>query len=423
LTAVRTILYNQHSQCPLFAESFLGTIKIGLVGCGGRGGGGASNALKNAATKDVKLIAVADAFKHRVDTMAQMLTRDFPEQTDLPPERRVVGLDCCEQLLKTDCDVVLLCEPPGFRPRNFKAAIDSGKHVFVEKPVAVDAPGTRIFLEANAKAKKNKQFVLVGHYLRFENKHIEPIQMLHDGAIGELLYIRVFFNMGALWTRPRQEGMTEMQHQINNWYHFNWLSGDHIVEQHVHDIDVMNWFMGEKHPIEANGMGGRAVRIGGAAGEIFDYHSVEYVFDNGVRGFSNCRQIPGCWNSFSEHAYGTKGHLDIDGHGTATLHVKGKEPQTWRRGTVGHQIEMDVFFDAIANGKEFNNGEIAAEATMTAVLGRMATYSGKVVSWENAMNSQLDTFPKELAWDADPGPKPDAFGVYPCAVPGVTAAW
>jgi predicted dehydrogenase len=215
--------------------------------------------------------------------------------------------------------------------------------------------------------------------------------------------------------------MTEMQFQVNNWYHFNWLSGDHLVEQHVHDIDVMNWFMGDQHPVEANGMGGRAVRDA-HVGEIFDYHTIEYKFENGVSGYSACRQIPGCWNSFSEHAYGTKGYIDIDGHGDARLYVQGKEPQVWRRTTIGHQVEMDVMFDAIANGKEFNNGDIGATATMTAVLGRMATYSGKVVSWNDAMNSQLDTFPKEMSWDADPGPKANAFGEYPCAVPGVTAA-
>jgi len=398
------------------------TIKIGLVGCGGRGGGAVNNALRNAATKDVKVIAIADALKYRVDNISRMLAENFPEQVDLPEERRFVGLDCCEQILKTDCDVILLCEPPGFRPRHFKAAVDSGKHIFAEKPVAVDSPGVRMFIEANTKAKQNKQIVVVGHHLRFEKKHIEPIQMLHDGVIGDLLYTRIFFNTGGIWNRPRQENMTEMQFQVNNWYHFNWLSGDHIVEQHVHDIDVMNWFTKDQHPVEANGMGGRTHRPRNTS-EIFDYHSVEYTFENGVRGFSYCRQIPGCWDSFSEHAYGTKGHIDIDGHGNARLQVTGQEPRVWRRDTIGHQVEMDVLFDAVANGKEFNNGDIGATATMTAVLGRMATYSGKVVKWEDAMNSQLDTFPKDLSWDADPGPKPDEHGNYPCAVPGVTVAW
>ena len=401
----------------------MAVIKIGLVGCGGRGGGAAWNALNNESTKEVKLVAVADAFKNRADSFAQQFSKDFPEQTDLPPERRFVGLDCCEQLLQqTDCDVVLLCQPPGFRPRAFRAAIDAGKHVFAEKPVAVDAPGVRIFMEANEKAKRNKQSVLVGHHLRFEQKHFEPIRMLHEGVIGELLYTRIFFNTNGIWNRPRQADMTEMQFQVNNWYHFNWLSGDHIVEQHVHDIDVMNWFVGDQPPDAANGMGGRILRPRNT-GEIFDYHHVEYTYPNGVRGFSACRQIPNCWDSFSEHAYGTKGHLDIDGHGIARLFVKGKDPQIWQRNTSGHQVEMDVLFDHVARGQEFNNGDTAAASTMTSILGRMATYSGKVVTWDDAMNSELDTFPPVLAWDAEPGPKPDANGNYPCAVPGVTRAW
>ncbi|MDR1142104.1 MAG: Gfo/Idh/MocA family oxidoreductase [Planctomycetaceae bacterium] len=402
----------------------MATIKIGLVGCGGRGRGAAQNALQNTATKDVKLVAVADAFQDSVDGTVKLFSNKYPNQTDIPKEQQFVGLDCCEKLLKTDVDVVLLCEPPGFRSHNFVAAIDSGKHVFAEKPVAVDSPGVRRFLAANAKAKEKKQIVLVGHHLRFEKKHYESINMIHEGAIGDLLRIRIFFDTGYLWTRPRLEGQTEMEHQIRNWYYFNWLSGDHIVEQHVHDIDVMNWFMKDQHPIEANGMGGRQVRIGRQFGEIFDHHSVEYVFEErGVRGYSDCRQINGCWGSFSEHAYGTKGYINMDGHGTVVMKRDGKDPITWKRETDGHQTEMDVLFDAIANGKEFNNGNIGADATMTAILGRMATYSGKVVQWDDAFKSELDLFPKTLAWDADPGPKPDAQGIYPCAKAGVTQAW
>ncbi|MDR3110179.1 MAG: Gfo/Idh/MocA family oxidoreductase [Planctomycetaceae bacterium] len=402
----------------------MATIKIGLVGCGGRGRGAAHNALQNAATKDVKLVAIADAFQDSVDGTVRLFSDKHPDQTDIPNERQFVGLDCCEKLLKTDVDVVLLCEPPGFRPRDFAAAVDSGKHIFAEKPVAVDSPGVRLFLNANAEAKANKQVVMVGHHLRFEKKHYEPIKMIHDGIIGDILHMRIFFDTGYLWTRPRREGQTEMEHQIRNWYYFNWLSGDHIVEQHVHDIDVMNWFMKDLHPIEANGMGGRQVRIGRDFGEIFDHHSVEYVFEErDVRGYSDCRQINGCWGAFSEHAYGTKGYINMDGHGTVVLNVNGKSPQVWKRDADGHQTEMDVLFDAIKEGKEFNNGDIGGTATLTAILGRMATYSGKVVKWDDAVKSELDLFPKTLAWDADPGPKPNDKGIYPCAVPGVTKAW
>ncbi|GHT35033.1 oxidoreductase [Planctomycetales bacterium] len=402
----------------------MATIKIGLIGCGGRGRGAVVNALKNTSTSDVKVVAIADAFPDRVASTAELLAKQFADKTDIPPERQFSGLDCHEKLLKTDADVVLLCEPPGFRPSHFAAAVESGKHIFAEKPVAVDSPGVRKFIEANEKAKKNKQIVLVGHHLRFEKKHTIPIEMVHNGAIGDITYVRIFFDTGYLWTRPRKDGQTEMEHQVNNWYYFNWLSGDHIVEQHVHDIDVMNWFLGDRHPVEANGMGGRCVRIGKDFGEIFDHHSVEYVFEErGIRGYSDCRQINNCWNSFSEHVYGTKGELHIEGHGTSVLQIKGKEPQSWKRDYDGHQAEMDFLFGAITKGEEFNNGGIGATATLTAILGRMATYSGNVVKWDDALNSTLDTFPKSLAWDADPGPKPDELGIYPCAQPGKTKAW
>ncbi|MGL6226775.1 MAG: Gfo/Idh/MocA family protein [Thermoguttaceae bacterium] len=399
------------------------TIKIGLVGCGGRGRGAAYNALKNATVPHVKLVALADAFKNMIDGTVQLLGDEFPGKIDVPEERRFAGLDCCERLLETDVDVVLLCEPPGFRPRHFVAAVDAGKHVFAEKPVATDAPGVRMFLKAGQKAKENGKVVCVGHHLRFEPKHVESIDRIHQGEIGDLLYMKIFFNDAGVWTRPRTGGQTEMQHQVSNWYYFNWLSGDHIVEQHVHDIDVMNWIAGDRHPIEANGMGGRSVRIGPQYGEIFDHHSVEYKFDDQVTGFSNCRHIPNCWNSFSEHAYGSKGHVDMDGHGRVTLYAKGKEPVSWERTYDGHQTEMDVMFDAIANSKEMNLAERGAIATLTAIMGRMASYSGRVVKWEDALNSNVDLFPKSLSWDADPGPKPDVEGIYPCAQQGITVEW
>ena len=398
-------------------------IKVGLVGCGGRGRGAALNALaSNKGTMNIKITALGDAFKNMIDGTAQLLSDEFPQKVDIPEERRFAGLDCCDRVLGTDIDVILLCEPPGFRPRHFIKAIDAGKHVFAEKPVATDAPGTRMFLEASQKAKEKGKVICVGHHLRFEEKHIESIKRIHAGELGRLLYTRIFFNDQGVWVRPRSESQTEMQHQVTNWYYFNWLSGDHIVEQHVHDIDVMNWICGDTHPTEANGMGGRAVRIGPNYGEIFDHHSVEYTFADDVKGFSNCRHIPNCWNSFSEHAYCTDGHVDMDGHGAVRMYKKGNDTPVaqWGRPIDGHQTEMDVMFDAIANGKEMNLGEMGAIATMTAILGRMASYSGQRVTWEQAFNSNVDLFPPSLAWDADPGPKPGADGIYPSALQGVT---
>jgi predicted dehydrogenase len=377
------------------------------------------NALRNTATKNLKLTAIADAFEHAVQGTQQLISSEYPDQYDIPKEQVFCGINAGQELIENaDVDVVLLCEPPGMRPRNLLAAAQAGKHVFAEKPVATDPVGVRIVLEAAETVEQKGKVLVVGHHLRYEDKHIEPIKMLHDGALGELLYTRGYFNTSGVWTRPRKAGETEMSHQLNNWYYFTWLSGDHNVEQHVHDIDVMNWMAGDRHPIRANGMGGRQMRISKDHGEIFDHHTVEYIYDDQVRGFSYCRQIPNCWDAFSEHATCTNGTLDIDGHGRSILKINGKSPQVRERTYDGHQTEMDVMFDAIINGKKLNTGKQGAIATQTAILGRMVTYSGLEISWDDAMNSTLDLFPKELTWNADPGAKPGPDGIYPCAVPG-----
>ena len=235
---------------------------------------------------------------------------------------------------------MLLCTPPGFRPAQFEAAVKAGKNIFLEKPVAVDAVGVRKVMAANEAAKKKGLAVAVGHHLRHEPKHFELIQKIHDGAIGKLQYTRVYYNCSGVWVRKRKPDQTEMQYQVRNWYYFNWLSGDHIVEQHVHDIDVGNW-IAQGHPIEAQGFGGRQVRIGKDFGEIFDHHIVEFTYADGVKMFSYCRHIPNCWDSFSEHAQGTKGKADMEGHGKTTLLVDGQDPMRWkpsrlRRPSVGN---------------------------------------------------------------------------------------
>ena len=394
-------------------------ITIGLVGCGGRGRGAIWNALANTATKNLKVTALADAFEPSLKATEQFLLHEKPDQCDISQDRMFSGVEAGKALIEnTDVDVVLLCEPPGIRTRNVLAAAKAGKHIFAEKPVATDPVGVRIVIEAAEIAEQKGKVLVVGHHLRYEDKHIEPIKMLQDGVLGDLLYTRIYFNDAGVWTRARKEGETEMQHQLSNWYYFNWLSGDHIVEQHVHDIDVMNWMAGDRHPVRANGMGGRQTRISPNHGEIYDHHTVEYIYDDEVRGFSYCRHAPNCWNSFSEHAICTNGTLNIEGHGRSVLTVNGKQPQVWERNHDGHQIEMDVMFDAIVNGKKLNVGKQGAIATQTAILGRMATYTGQEISWEGAMNSTLDLFPKELTWEADPGPKPGPDGLYPCAIPG-----
>ena len=305
---------------------------------------------------------------------------------------------------------------------HFEAAVRAGKNVFMEKPVAVDGPGYRRVQAANAEALKKGLTVAVGHHLRHTPSFRELVGQIHDGGIGDLMFLRVYFNTSGIWVRGRKAEQTEMQYQVNNWYHFVWLSGDHLVEQHVHDIDVGNW-MAQGHPVEANGMGGRQVRVAPGIGEIFDHHTVEFTFANGVKMFSQCRQIPNCWGSFSQHWHGTKGFADIDGGGQATLTVGGAAVKRWKSQPDGHQLEMDDLFAVLLAGKSYNEAGWAADSTMTAILGRMATYSGKLVRWDEAVNSELNLLPQRLAWDAEPKSKPGADGVYPCATPGVTKAW
>ncbi len=395
-------------------------VKIALIGCGGRGTGAAVNALSTKA--NVRLVAMHDAFRDRLDNSLRAIAKQCPGRVDVPEERRFTGLDGYQKAIEAGVDMVLLCGPPGFRPAQFEAAVKAGKHVFMEKPVATDAPGIRRVQAANAEAKRKGLAVAVGHHLRHEVKHKEIVRRIHEGAIGPIQFLRIYFNSSGVWVYQRRPDETEMQYQVRNWYYFTWLGGDHIVEQHVHDIDVANWIM-RGHPVSANGMGGRQVRIGKPYGEIFDHHAVEFEYADGTRCFSVCRHIPGCWESFSEHARGTKGEANIEGHGRSVLRLDGGQTMTWDRGPDGHQLEMDDLFAALMAGQPYNEADWGAEASMTAILGRMATYSGQTVRWDDAIQSPLDLAPETLAWNAKPKPAPGPDGLYPCAIPGVTKAW
>lgn len=390
------------------------TIRIALIGCGGRGAGAAVNALSTKA--NVKLVAMADAFSDSLESSLQAIRGQCGDRVDVPEERKFVGLDAYQKAIDCGVDMVLLCAPPGFRPAQFEAAVKAGKHVFMEKPLATDVPGVRRIMAANEEAKKRNITVATGFHLRHQDAYRKIVTRIHDGAIGDLKYLRANLYFSGIWVRSRQTDHSEMQYQLRNWYYFTWLSGDHIVEQAVHDIDVCNW-IAQAHPVEAQGVGGRQVRVGKEFGEIFDHHAVEFTYANGVRAFTYCRQIPGCWNDFSQHAYGTKGYADL--HGGGELYITGQEPDRFRRGRDGHQAEMDDLLAALQNGQTYNEADSAAESTMTAILGRMATYSGKLVRWDEAIHSQLDLMPKRLAWDAEPPVRPGPDGCYPCAIPGI----
>lgn len=391
-------------------------IKIALIGCGGRGSGAAAQALRTEG--DVKLVAMADAFKDRLEGSLNNLKKQpgLAERIDVPEDRRFVGFDAYKQAIAAGPDLVILATPPGFRPIHFEAAVEAGKHVFMEKPVATGPAGVRQVLAAAKKAKEKNLGVGVGLQRRHQGNYLETIKRLQDGAIGDIIASRVYWNGSTPWVKERQKDQTEMEYQMRNWYYFNWLCGDHIVEQHIHNLDVINWLKGA-YPVACNGMGGREVRKGKEYGETFDHHAVEFEYADGSRMFSQCRHIVGCWNSVSEHVHGSKGTANVAGQ----IDVKDGEPWRYRgKHKDAYQVEHDDLFASIRAGNPLNEGEIGALSTMTAIFGRMATYSGKALRWDECLNSKVDIMPKEFAWDATPPSVPDQNGFYPIPVPGVT---
>jgi len=387
------------------------TIRLALIGCGGRGTGAAAQAL-NACSR-AKLVAMADAFEDRLTGSHQVVARKHPDRVDVAPERRFVGMDAYAKAMDADVDLVLLCTPPGFRPIQYEAAVKANKHVFMEKPVAVDVPGIRRMIAANEEAKKKGLAVAVGLNMRHTNSYQEVVRRVHDGAIGKVNFLRAYGNTGGVWVRPRQPDQTEMQYQMRNWYYFNWLCGDLIVEQTVHALDLVNWAKGE-HPVEAQGMGGRQVRVGTEYGESFDHFDVEYTYLDGTKLFLFCRHVRGCWNYFGGLAHGTKGDADLSGE----LRLHGQEPIRFERGIDGHQVEHDDLFAALEEGRPYNEGDYGITSTMTAILGRMAAHSGQVVKWDEAMKSETDLGPERYDWDAELPLKPGPDGMYACAMRG-----
>ena len=288
------------------------TIKIGLVGCGGRGTGAATQALSTKG--NVKLIAMADAFRDQLDSSLNNIKRRHADRVAVDDDHKFVGFDAYKQLIDSGVDLVILATPPGFRPIHVEAAVKAGKHVFMEKPVATDAPGVRKVLAAVEEAKKKNLKLGVGLQRHHQNTYIETLGHLKDGAIGDIIALRVYWNGGGVWDprKTREQVSSEMEYQMRNWYYYTWLCGDHICEQHIHNLDVGCWVK-DAYPVKAYGMGGREVRTAPKYGQIFDHFAVEYEFADGTRMYSQCRHIPNCWNSVSEHAHGSKGSANISG--------------------------------------------------------------------------------------------------------------
>ncbi len=398
-------------------------IKIALIGCGGRGTGAAMQALLT--TQNVKLVAMADAFRDRIDQCFNALSDADNEEGNVsgrvavPEENKFVGFDGYKKAIAL-ADVVILTTPPGFRPIHFEEAVRLGKHVFMEKPVATDPAGIKRILDAAVIARQKKLNVIVGLQRHYQNSYRELYKKFKDGAIGDIVSAQAWWNNEGVWVNPRKYNQTEMEYQMRNWYYFNWLCGDHIVEQHIHNIDVINWFKGG-YPVRAQGMGGREVRKGKEFGEIFDHHYVEFTYADGTVLNSQCRHIKGTMSKVDEFIMGTKGNIYF---GAANMvDRKGKVLYQYDRTKENnpYQTEHDELFAAIAKKEyKFDDTENGAKSTMTAILGRMATYSGNVLEFEKTLNSGLSIMPTQFDFNALPPIVPNADGLYPVAVPGVT---
>jgi predicted dehydrogenase len=399
-------------------------LKVGLVGCGGRGTGAAEQALR--ADKNTKLVALGDAFADRLEECHKTLKNipEIAERVAVDPAQRFTGFDAYKSVIE-NVDVVLLATPPGFRPIHLQAAVAAGRHIFCEKPMAVDGPGVQKVLAAAAEAKKKNLSLMSGFCWRRHPVMRETMKRVHDGALGDILTMQCNYNTGPLWKRMREPGMSDMVFQMRNWYYYAWLSGDFNVEQHIHSLDKAAWAMKDVYPVKAVGLGGRQVRTGPEFGHIFDHHAVVYEYANGVRLFSFCRQQAGCANDTSDHFWGNQGICHVKATFPPEVAISG--PKAWeynrrlRRGIASipqgednmYQVEHNELFASIRSGKPINDGEWMARSTMMGIMGRMATYTGKEITWEMAMNSKEDLSPKAYDMKASlPEPK--------VALPGVT---
>jgi myo-inositol 2-dehydrogenase / D-chiro-inositol 1-dehydrogenase len=391
------------------------TIRVGLIGCGGRGTGAVENVLN--AAPGVKLVAVGDAFKDRLESSLAQLRKDpkLAAMIDVTPERSFVGLDAFQKVIASDVNYIILATPPGFRPEHLKAAVAAGKNIFTEKPLAVDGPGIRSVLETYEQAKAKNLAIVGGTQRRHGNGYVETMKRIHDGAIGDVTAARCYWNQGALWNKPRQADWSDLEWQMRNWLYFTWLSGDHIVEQHIHNLDVVNWAL-NAHPVKALGLGGRQVRTGPEWGHIFDHFTIDYEYPNGAHLLSMCRQMPGTEGRVAEDLQGTLGTCATSQDAKRYV-ITGKNE--WRLSP--EQVVVDPYVqehtDLIASiraGKPLNELKTVAESTLTAIMGRMSAYTGQSVTWEQALNSQQALVPPsgQLAW----GPMP----VPPVAEPGKT---
>ena len=383
-------------------------IRVGLVGCGGRGGGAAVNALR--ADGDTRLVALGDAFADHLERKHNDLKQtNVGERVDVPPERRFVGFDAYKGVIDA-CDVVLLATSPYFRPLHVEYAVQQGKHVFCEKPVATDGPGLRRIIAACKEAEEKGLNIVSGLCYRYQFAKQETVKRIHEGAIGDIVTMQTTYNTGGLWYREPGPDWTPMEVQMRNWLYYVWLSGDHIAEQHIHSLDKIAWAKGS-YPAKCTASGGRIVRTDPKWGNVYDHFNTVYEWADGTRGFSSCRQWVGADSNVSDHIFGTKGRAELQSH-----RIESEGGWRWRYRGEGpddmYQNEHNALFAAYKAGNAIQNGEYMCNSTLMALMGRMSAYTGKTISWEQALNSKEDLSPDASEWGAAPN--------RPVAKPGIT---
>jgi predicted dehydrogenase len=392
------------------------TLRVGLIGCGGRGTGAAVQALR--ADPGAVLVAMGDVFPERVESCHTAVFKAMGEQADrvrVPEERRFAGFDAYRRVLDSGVDVAILATYPAFRPAHLRAAIDAGAHVFAEKPLAVDGPGVRSVLDSARIARERNLACVAGFCWRFNEGMAATFERINAGALGRLLTVHTTYHTGTLGRRPRQEGWSDLEFQMRNWWHFTWLSGDHIVEQAVHSIDRLMWAMGDQPPARVNCLGGRAARSGPEHGNVFDHFAAVYEYEDGRRAFHTCRQIDRCPSDNSDYIYGEKGWCVVNGWQPTYSIREHDGRETWSySGPIGdmYQNEHDALFRSIRRGPPINDLTRGAHSTLAAIMARMSAYTGQTITWEQALNSKESLVPETLEW----GPAPEAA----IAVPGQT---
>ena len=392
-------------------------LKLGWVGCGGRGTGAMHQALS--ADSNVELWAIGEVFRDKIDASLVTLKEQFKDKTDkinVDEGRKFVGLDAYQKVIDSGVDVVILTTSPGFRPLHIKAAVDAGKHIFCEKPMAVDGPGLRSVMESVKKAKEKKLAMVDGFVWRWTQANRDTYDKLHSGGIGDIEAIYASYYTGSVDRYPkwnRQNTQTDLEWMLRRWYYFTWLSGDHLVEQAVHSVDKVLWTMKDEPPQKCIATGGRQLKNSVEYGHIYDHFCVEYHWENGARGYLFTRQFDKCAQDNSDAAFGTKGVYQGES-GSKRHTIRGEKPWRWK-GTVnnGYQTEHDEMYASIRAGNPISTGDRFCKTTLAAIMGRMAAYTGKEITWDMALNSQEDTYPKNLQWDSK-------IPVPPVALPGVT---